>query len=95
MFSEDDLDSMLDELGADASYGEDTLRGVYRAPNQNLTVFTTDLNSDTPTFLVKQSAVAALGVDIGSMLVLNGIDFTVSDTKAENSGFCRLALTRG
>ena len=94
-FSEDDLDDMLAELGVDGLSGTDPVRGIYRAPNQNLAVFTADLNSDAPTFLVKQSTAAALGIDIGSPITVTGVgDFTVSDSKVENSGFTRLSLSR-
>ena len=95
MFAESDLDSMLDELGTDALSGTAPLRGVYRAPNANLTVFGTDLNSDAPTFLVKQSTMLSLGLDIDSPLTVAGFGgFTISDLKAENTGFTRLSLTR-
>ena len=74
--------------------GTTPILGKFKSPNQNVTLFAGEVNSDLPTYLMVQSDVAALGLDIGSPISIGGTSFTISDSKAEDSGFVRLSLTR-
>ena len=93
-FPDDALSAMLLQLGTAGMSGTSPITGIFRAPNQNMTLFTGEVNSDLPTYLMKQGDITTFSLDIGAPITINGTNYTVSDSKAENSGFVRLSLTR-
>lgn len=93
-FHDDDLRDMLRTLGTPGMCGIWPILGKFKSPNQNITIFAGEVNSDAPTYLMVQGDIDAIGIDIGSPISIKGVGYIVTDLKAEDSGFVRLSLTR-
>lgn len=93
-FPDSILREILNTVGIPGMSGTSPTLGKFKSPNQNIAIFAGEVNSDSPTYLMVQSDIDAIGIDIGSPITINGVDYTVTDSKAEDSGFVRLSLTR-
>lgn len=97
-FSDDDLAFIIDSHPNKATgtlAGGATVDGIYTAPGKNIGIFDGAINSLAPQFVTRAVDIAVNNIDIGTVITIKGIAFTITDTEERNDGMVGLPLTKG